>query len=42
MHEWQTVSRALGREPRHYVDWVPDTAMTGVWNIGGDAQARAQ
>jgi hypothetical protein len=31
-HLAHEVQRALGREPRDFTDYAPDTAATGVWN----------
>jgi hypothetical protein len=33
------VTRALGRAPRDFSQYVRDTAATGVWNAGGDGRA---
>ena len=36
-HVTDGVQRALGRPPRDFADYARDTAVTGVWNLEGDA-----
>jgi uncharacterized protein YbjT (DUF2867 family) len=36
-HLTDGVQRALGRPPRDFADYARDTAVTGVWNLEGDA-----
>ncbi len=36
------VTRALGRPPRDFAEYVRDAAATGVWNVAGDVQRQAR